>query len=795
MTPRPPSPRRRGAVRRRAGRRWSVDHYLALIVLTAVTLTVITLGGGFVWATAQAKATALRTLRAEAEVASRSLADAVAAARDQVTTVATQPGIEAVLDRPDGCSLVAHGSAAVREVRMGIVRADGDVLCSSAEGLASSPGLEHAGSAWLDALGPSPTTVWSAEDGVTGRAAAVVLHPLPAVAGADAPAGAVAVFIDLAGIAEGLHSAHAMPGHAVVTVVDVAEQAVVSSPLAPPATALPAGWDATTTGTWVGLDGVPYLHASEDVEGAPWRVYAAVPQRAVVADAWRLLGTQAPGAVVGLAGLVLLVWILHRRISGPLQGLTAAVTEARQGASRVRMKVEGTAEVVALAREYNAMLDLRVAHETRLAHWATHDRVTGLPTDDLLLQALTRPEGDAPPDAVLACVGLLGIDGLTDLQGPGAADRVLTRVGARLRALRTGDVVARTGPAEIMLLRTGAGGDAAGLADEVASALAGLPELSGGSQVRAFVGAAVADGDAPDQRLLREAAAAMSWARSSGTASAVFEESMRSRQADALWIEQGLRAALAVGGIDVHYQPIVAAASTEVVGVEALARWTHPDRGPVPPADFIPVAEESGLIGDLGRLVLRQACAQAADWLRQGLRLTVSVNVAAAQLRDPGFARTVRDALRDSALPADLLCLEVTESDLVTSVGGATALLAELRRSGVRAAIDDFGTGLTSLAYLRDLPVDELKIDRSFVAGLGRDGRSGHVVAALVTMARDLGLTVVAEGVETEDQLAALVGLRCTYAQGYLIARPQPAAALPALVAARAPRLVGVAAG
>jgi EAL domain-containing protein (putative c-di-GMP-specific phosphodiesterase class I) len=247
----------------------------------------------------------------------------------------------------------------------------------------------------------------------------------------------------------------------------------------------------------------------------------------------------------------------------------------------------------------------------------------------------------------------------------------------------------------------------------------------------------------------------------------------------------------------VYYQPLVDVDTGRIMGTEALVRWQHPERGLVSPMEFIPIAEETGQIAAIGHVVLQRACAQAAQWSAAGHPLRMSVNVSVDQLRDEHFAATVAQVLAETGLAPRRLCLEITESSLVREVEQGASALARLRRLGVHLAVDDFGTGYSSLSYLHDLPIDELKVDRSFIARLDRDDhddRDQHMVAAVVGMARALGLSVVAEGVESVQQLEFLAGLQCPIAQGYLFAAPLPADDLLALVQGqREPTLLGVA--
>jgi EAL domain-containing protein (putative c-di-GMP-specific phosphodiesterase class I) len=249
-------------------------------------------------------------------------------------------------------------------------------------------------------------------------------------------------------------------------------------------------------------------------------------------------------------------------------------------------------------------------------------------------------------------------------------------------------------------------------------------------------------------------------------------------------LEADLRQALDRGEFHVAYQPIVDLATERVVGVEALARWTHPRRGAITPGAFVPVAEASGLVLPMGRWVLREACRQAAAWRRGGAGGPyVAVNISGRQLEDPQFVADVAAALRDADLPADALLLEITEGVVMRDTAASLARLAELKGLGVRLAIDDFGTGYSSLAYLQRFPVDVLKIDKSFVDGVHRGGSHEALARTIVALGRTLSLSTVAEGVERADQRDSLRALGCALGQGYLFSRPLPAAEVEALLA------------
>jgi EAL domain-containing protein (putative c-di-GMP-specific phosphodiesterase class I) len=287
--------------------------------------------------------------------------------------------------------------------------------------------------------------------------------------------------------------------------------------------------------------------------------------------------------------------------------------------------------------------------------------------------------------------------------------------------------------------------------------------------------------------MIRDADTAMYVAKARGRDNvAIFDGSMRERVAERLRLEGELRHAFEAGHLHLHYQPVVKYPAGPIDSVEVLVRWDHADLGPIGPATFIPIAEDTGMIIEIGHWVLREACATVAHWrdtLPEARHLQVAVNLSARQLLDPQLLDVVRQALSENGLPADALCLELTESLLIDDPALAAELLEALGREGVRLAIDDFGTGYSSLAYLKRFPVHVVKIDRSFVDGLkDEDSSDESLVAAIIAMAGALKMTTIAEGVETAAQERRLVALGCDAGQGYLYCRPIPPAAVPSVL-------------
>jgi diguanylate cyclase (GGDEF)-like protein len=416
----------------------------------------------------------------------------------------------------------------------------------------------------------------------------------------------------------------------------------------------------------------------------------------------------------------------------------------------------------------------------RIRHQAYHDDLTGLPNRRFLRERLETAlaEADGRPVAVL----LLDLDRFKDVNdtfGHPGGDELLRRLAERLARDIDGDVlVARLGGDELAVLAPGrTSRDAVEIAREVRS-IVGAPFAIDGVPVAvdASVGVAVSPEDGRDaDTLLRRADVAMYAAKGRRLGVARYDEGFDTSDRDRLALMSQLRGAIERGELVLHYQPKVDLRSGAVCGVEALVRWQHPERGLVPPGAFVPYAEQSGLTRDLTRRVLRLAVEQAAAWRRAGRSVPMAVNVTMFDLLDDGFAAELEALLRRSGLPAGELQLELTESAVMSEPERVLAVLERVSALGVGLAVDDFGTGYSSLGHLARLPVDTIKIDRSFVAALGEDEGSRAIVAATIDLGHALGLRVVAEGIEDADVAARLRELGCDVGQGYGLGRPVPA--------------------
>ncbi|MFP3907905.1 MAG: EAL domain-containing protein [Acidimicrobiales bacterium] len=516
-------------------------------------------------------------------------------------------------------------------------------------------------------------------------------------------------------------------------------------------------------------------------------------------EVYRILGCE-PGAITPSRGAYLLHVVPEDR-----RRLEDAVRASREeGSYDIEYSIQSTdgrrrtiherGELVLESegrpvRVMAAVHDVTERHraERILEQQATHDPLTGLPNRLLLLDRINQAiERRAEPDEHHAVL-FLDLDRfkvVNDSLGHNTGDELLVEAARRISdAVRSGDTVARFGGDEFVVLqeRIAEPGDAELLAARLVEALS-APYIHRGRALHlgVSIGIAIAGPGCDAESLIRDADTAMYHAKASGRGQASrFTAALREQADERLQLEQDLREALDAEQLFVEYQPMVELATGRWTGVEVLVRWAHPRRGRLDPVDFIALAEETGLVSQLGGWVLETACAQLAMWDRQGLcGLELWVNLSPVQLTDPDLAASIGAVAASHGIDPSRICLEVTEHALVADPQVAHQVLTDVRGLGARVALDDFGMGAASLSHLRGFPVTDLKVDRSFVAGLMTDDGDATIVETVLAMGRTLGLTVVAEGVETPQQAAALLAHDCRYAQGHHLGPPMPPAML-----------------
>jgi len=507
-----------------------------------------------------------------------------------------------------------------------------------------------------------------------------------------------------------------------------------------------------------------YLLGVATIALAPWQRPVTVRRRRY-AD-WRLLALPF-ASCTGAIGLLLLASLRH------VDAVAACFAAA--------------ALVVAMVRTSVSVHELRRFAETR--RQASTDELTGLPNrrwfDRELRRAIdhARVAGD---ELALLVIDLDHFKELNDTLGHHAGDRVLAQLGPRIRtALRSGDQVARLGGDEFAVVLPGEGA-AEGAGERIAAALSERFSVEGiDLQIAASIGVALFPHHGDDaETLLQRADVAMyqAKARRSGTEFYARERDLHTRER--LQLIGELRDAVAQDVLTLHFQPKLDLGRNRINGVEALVRWPHPTRGMVPPDEFIPLAEQTGVIGPLTELVIRKALRQSAEWNARGVVLSMAVNVSATNLLEHGWTDGVLAALDEHGVRPDRFIVEITEDVLMTDPDRSLTALAALSAAGVRVSLDDFGTGYSSLSYLKRLPVDELKIDRSFVFEMGTDQADAAIVQTAIDLGRRLGINVAAEGVEDAATLRRLTDFGAGIAQGFHIARPMPAGELEAWLAA-----------
>ena len=496
---------------------------------------------------------------------------------------------------------------------------------------------------------------------------------------------------------------------------------------------------------------------------------------------WILIG-------LGLLGLTIIVsagWSLAKQVTRPIAKLDLAAQQISQG-KRNKVDVESDDEIGRLAQSFNNMVDAIVEREDKISHIALHDALTGLPNRkyyrEQLEFTLKRNEGDN-----LIAVFYLDLDNfksVNDTLGHPMGDALLKQVAQRMDEALDGQLIARLGGDEFAVIISEAKSPEAitTIAAKLTQAFAQSFEINGHIMpTTTSIGIAVApyDGTSADI-LMKNADLALYRAKQEGKGCYhFFEREMDEQARKRRETEIDLKIAIEEGQFELHYQPLFNTEKQRINGFEALIRWNHPERGQVPPLDFIPLAEETGLIVQIGEWVIKEACHQAAAWPDH---VRIAINVSAVQFRTKGLNNVLMQALAQSGLKPSRLELEITESLLIENVAETLKSLHSLRDMGIRVALDDFGTGYSSLSYLRSFPFDKIKIDRSFVVDIMSDKGSAAIIQAITGLAAALDMETIAEGVELEEQVEMLLRNGCNNIQGYLLSRPVPIDEVAALI-------------
>jgi diguanylate cyclase (GGDEF)-like protein len=505
----------------------------------------------------------------------------------------------------------------------------------------------------------------------------------------------------------------------------------------------------------------------------------AYPKAQALAEARKLQLALAAMTFLGLLLMGFATWRAAGRITRPLARLDEAAGRLATG-EHVQVRVRGSDELARLATSFNEMVGKIVEREQRITQLAFNDVLTGLPNRTMFHQQLEQLVRAADGNGALFALHCLDLDQfkvINDTLGHPAGDALLVEAAQRLRNAARGNFVGRLGGDEFVVLQS-VGGDRDSidrLARDILSAI-GQPLTIDGNELvpSTSIGIAIAPDDGQEGgTLLRNADLALYRAKEAGRGTyAFFEESLNQRAQERRQLESDLRLALEHNEFELHYQPLFDLEQNRICSFEALLRWNHPRRGLIPPADFVPVAEDTGLIVPIGAWVIREACAQASGWPGQ---IRVAVNVSPVQFHRGALHETILRALATTELAPDRLEIEITESIFLEGSETTLKLLHSLRGLGVRVALDDFGTGYSSLSYLQSFPFDKLKIDRSFIHNLlTREGASA-IVHAITELANALGIETTAEGVEETAQLMELRAHGCSSVQGFLFAEPMTA--------------------
>jgi diguanylate cyclase (GGDEF)-like protein len=771
-------------------------HLVTVVGVLAVALLVV---GAY--QTAHAFSTARREAALDAAFQARLASQALASSMQEggafTAATATNPSVVPAFTDVDAakgqCSLTAGGTGLFPEGTIHFIDRSGFVFCSSAAERIDRQDVNVSGLDWfvsaMTAEPGSPVVADPFVDPTTGKRSIAFAAPVADEAGVAI--GVVAYALPVDGIAAPMETIYGSRARLAFNVTwDPTADLVSSTEGAIEAGATTGDLQTPSDEAFAGLDGVRrYYRAASDATSS-FTVTAGVSEAVTLAEAWARLREHLALTLTALALTLGLGMVVNRRIGGPLRRLTGNVEETGRAAIPQPVTSDGPREVRQLVEAFNGMLAARAGVEEQLRQRAMFDELTGLPNRivalDRLTHALERTRRDQDLVAVLS-IDLDRFSLVNESLGRDVGDRMLIQVAGRIKSvLRPEDTIARFYGDEFVIVCESleARDEAAAVADRISEVLR-RPLREGGSEATISVSIGIATGTYGGDTalsLLSDADAARTLAKQRGKARyEFFEQEMHEGSVNRLDLENDLRHAVERDELRLVYQPLVDLQSQRIVGAEALVRWDHPTKGLLLPGVFLDLAEETGLIVPIGQRLLRQACGQAAEWSRQGNPIRVSVNLSPRQLSESGLNQDIESVIRSTGLDPALLCIEITENTLMRE-DAAGAVLDGIRRLGAALSVDDFGTGYSSLAYLQRFALDELKIDRSFVRDLGTEASASAIVSAIVGVARALGLSIVAEGIEEVEQLEALRGLHCDIGQGYLFMRPQPPEALSSLL-------------
>ena len=764
--------------KKRQIRSYSTRSYLVATLLI-VTVIVTTLGVYFaVLDSHRAARDAGAESSFEARLASTSVSDAITGSLDTLASQVSDPTtirlVKQLLADPSTCGSVAAsgGFGAFPDGEIYYLDTTGRIVCASIPHM--KKGATLAGAPWFASVTSKPSMTKPYTDPITGKLSIATVGYLEQDGKRFAGFASTLVFDSLT---PALTRQYGGRLHSAFDLVDIQHGELLSGS---PSALWRSGFALQPVRgvTRVAVDGSRRIYSAVLVKGTNWILEVSVPESLALAGARASEHHQILLALIALLVLFILGLAINRNIVGPIRRLRTAVEQAGRDIVPAPLVPEGPLEIARLVQEFNAMVASRAQYEERLTHQALHDHLTGLPNRALLIDRVSKALERAVRTGEGVGVLFADLDRfrvLNDALGHVRGDAVMRLVARRIEGvIRPGDSVGRLNADEFVILCEGiASPEQLGLmADRVGSAIAEPLSVEGKEvTVTASIGIAIAREDDTATDLIRNADVAMMRAKELGKARhEFFDLSMRDRALTRLQIESDLRHALARRELLLQYQPIVDVREG-VVGAEALVRWQHPTSGLQPPLSFIPVAEETGMIVPIGLFILESACRQAAAWHASGKPIRVSVNLSARQLIDEALPQHVRRILLETDLPASSLCLEITESTLINEAI-QPVVLERLKEIGVMISIDDFGTGYSSLSYIQRFPVDELKIDRSFVRALSSEDSSEALVEAIIHLASAIGMEVVVEGVEEQHELDTLKRLGCSRVQGYYFMRP-----------------------